>query len=82
LQGRIDDREALLVLLERNIGNAEHAACKGGIGRKPALLQGQRRKLKLVYTCYDAPFRGFKTWNAVNDSLIKISSDVIAALER
>jgi hypothetical protein len=36
--------------------------------------------LRLAKTCH-APFRDFKAWNGFHDLLIKISSDVIAALE-
>jgi hypothetical protein len=59
-------------------------ARKGKIGRKPDLFPRQRRKLKLVKTCYDAPVRGrdFKAWNDIHDLLIKTSSDVIAALRK
>jgi hypothetical protein len=58
-----------------------YAACKDRIGRKPALFQGQRRKLRLAKTC-DAPFHDFKAWNGFHDLMIKISSDVIAALRK
>jgi hypothetical protein len=56
----------------------DYAACKGEIRRKPALFPCQQRNL--LRRAFPR-LRDFKAWNGFHDLLIKISSDLIVALE-